>query len=122
MTAAHTVYLCRDDTYDLSRWLEFRLESTGDVSLTISDRVYPAGVRFCCPIRHLQVVGEGLSYHVSERGNYCAFRVRDDYVEIEYATHNDDNPSNCSIKLEDFREALRHLYPSVSRPGTPTLF
>jgi hypothetical protein len=122
MTTAHTVYLCKEGIYDLARWLELRLEPTGDVSLTIADGEYPPGIRFRCPIRHLQVVGDGLAYHVSEHGNYCAFHVRDDYVDVEYASSDDDHPTNCSIKLDDFREALRHLYPGVTYPSTATLF
>jgi hypothetical protein len=122
VATAHTVYLCRDDIYDLTRWLELRLEPTGDVSLTIADGQYPPGMTFRCPIRHLQVVADGLAYHVSERGNYCAFRVVDDYVEIEYATNNNESPTSCTIRLEDFTEALRHLYPGVAHPSGPSLF
>ena len=98
MATAHTIYLCNDDIYDLSRWLELRLEPTGDVSLTIADGQYPPGVRFRTPIRHLQVVADGLAYHVSEHGNYCAFHV------------------------EDFKDAVRHLYPGVAYPPGPSLF
>jgi hypothetical protein len=122
MSTAHTIYLCKDDVYDLSRWLELRLEPTGDVSLTIADGEYPPGMTFHCPIRHLQVVGDGLSYHVSEKGNYCAFRPHEDYVDVEYATHDDEEPTQCTVKADDFRLALRHLYPGVAYPQGPTLF